>query len=74
MIGIWGTPKHYVHIKLVMMCVSGDRVGGRAKDGKLKLVMKILSKNNYFPIMKTWLEVRMVGGYNEIGKKIQKIS
>lgn len=51
------------------MCVSGDGVGGRAKDEKLKILLKILSRKNYLPIAKVGLEARMVTGYNEIGEK-----
>lgn len=44
------------------MCVSGYKVGSKARDGKLKILIKFLSRDNNLLIMKMRLEVKWSKG------------
>lgn len=53
------------------MCVIDDGIGERPKNREIKVFIKFLNRNCYLYIMKVGLEAKVVGGYDEDGRKFK---
>lgn len=55
-----------------MMYIDSYGVGNRAKNEKLKILMKVLRINGNLLTIKMGLKAKMIRLYNAIGKKLKK--
>lgn len=66
-----GLPKNQVHFGLVIIGVNSNGEGNRVSNEKLKLLVKVLDRNNNFARVKMGFRTRMIEENNKLGKKLK---